>query len=290
MTDTPSSLHLGPDVGPDDARPALAAALPVGRWVDSVAAHAPFPSMVHLLDAAAAAGDGLTPAEVDEALVGHPRLRSTGTGGPVAEELERACATYEERFGRVFLVRTAGRSGEEILAELHRRLGLDPDTEAAHVAEQLRENALVRLGQMWEEPGSPAALARQEARAEQPRSPTDHGPCALTTRVLDTALGTPGVGVPVRLDERTTEVDGTAAWRPLGRTVTGDDGTAVLGPERLDAGVYRLTLDTDTYFAATGRTSGYPEVTVTFRVDDATSRYDVPVLLAPFGYSTHRAF
>jgi hydroxyisourate hydrolase len=292
VTDTPSSLHLGPDVGPDDARPALAAALPVGRWVDSVAARAPFPSMVHLLDAAAAAADTLTSAEVDEALVGHPRLRSTGTGGPVAEELERAAAVYEERFGRVFLVRTSGRSGEEILAELQRRLALDPDTETAQVAEQLRENALVRLGQMWEEPGSPAALARQETRAEEARAeeqsaPTEHTPGAVTTRLLDTASGTPAAGVPVRLDRRGPGTDGAVAWSPLGEAVTDDDGTAALGPERLDAGTYRVTLDTDTYFAATGRASAYPEVAVTLRTDDTMPRLHVPVLLSPFAYSTH---
>ena len=52
---------------------------------------------------------------------------------------------YEERFGRIFLIRAAGRSRPEILAELHRRLALTDDAEAAEVADQLRQIALLRL-------------------------------------------------------------------------------------------------------------------------------------------------
>ena len=52
---------------------------------------------------------------------------------------------YEERFGRVFLIRAAGRSAEEILAALESRLSNDEDTEQAIVADQLREIALLRL-------------------------------------------------------------------------------------------------------------------------------------------------
>ena len=36
---------------------------------------------------------------------------------------------YEQRFGRVFLIRAAGRSSSEVLAELRRRLGNDDATE-----------------------------------------------------------------------------------------------------------------------------------------------------------------
>ena len=53
--------------------------------------------------------------------------------------------TYEQQFGRIFLVRAAGRSRIEILAELHRRLGLSAAEEAAEVADQLRQIALLRL-------------------------------------------------------------------------------------------------------------------------------------------------
>ena len=50
-----------------------------------------------------------------------------------------------ERFDRVFLIRAAGRSPEEILVALTRRLGQDAQTEAAEVVEQLRQITHRRL-------------------------------------------------------------------------------------------------------------------------------------------------
>jgi 2-oxo-4-hydroxy-4-carboxy-5-ureidoimidazoline decarboxylase len=48
----------------------------------------------------------------------------------------------------VFLVRAAGRSSEEILAELHRRLGNDDTTERAETVGALRDIAVLRLEQV----------------------------------------------------------------------------------------------------------------------------------------------
>ena len=55
----------------------------------------------------------------------------------------------EERFGRVFLIRAAGRSRAEILAELNRRLQLDDAAEQRIAGEQLLEIARIRLAQMF---------------------------------------------------------------------------------------------------------------------------------------------
>ncbi len=62
-----------------------------------------------------------------------------------AARLAAGNAAYEERFDRIFLVRAAGRSAEEILALLAQRLTHDPETELAVTAGQLREIALLRL-------------------------------------------------------------------------------------------------------------------------------------------------
>nr|WP_306420678.1 2-oxo-4-hydroxy-4-carboxy-5-ureidoimidazoline decarboxylase [Arthrobacter sp. JCM 19049] len=43
------------------------------------------------------------------------------------------------------MIRAAGRTTEEILAECQRRLGNDDDTELREVAEQLRAIAVLRL-------------------------------------------------------------------------------------------------------------------------------------------------
>lgn len=54
-------------------------------------------------------------------------------------------AEYERRFGRVFLIRAAGRAPEEMLAELERRLANDPADEWREAAAQLGEIAVLRL-------------------------------------------------------------------------------------------------------------------------------------------------
>lgn len=70
----------------------------------------------------------------------------------LATSMAEANAAYEERFGRIFLIRAAGRSPEEMLAELKRRLGNDELTEATEAIEQLRQIALLRLRQALEDP------------------------------------------------------------------------------------------------------------------------------------------
>ncbi|HWL97431.1 MAG TPA: hydroxyisourate hydrolase [Nocardioidaceae bacterium] len=104
---------------------------------------------------------------------------------------------------------------------------------------------------------------------------------AVTTHVLDVALGRPAAGVPVRLE------------RPDGSTVadgrTDADGRiADLGPERLEAGTYRLRFDTAAYYQASGQRGFYPEVTVTFSLADPGQHHHVPLLLSPFSFSTYR--
>ncbi|CAN5341815.1 hydroxyisourate hydrolase [soil metagenome] len=103
---------------------------------------------------------------------------------------------------------------------------------------------------------------------------------AITTHVLDVALGRPAVGVPVRLE---------AGDEVLAEAVTGDDGRVTdLGPDTVAAGTYRLAFGTAAYFAATGQRGFYPEVSITFELTDPAQHYHVPLLLAPYGYSTYR--
>ena len=108
---------------------------------------------------------------------------------------------------------------------------------------------------------------------------------AITTHVLDTALGRPAAGVAVRLEQRA----GPGEWLPLGDGVTDADGRIrEIGPVRVPAGTYRFTFDTGGYFAAGGRETFFPEVTITFSVTDPDSHYHVPILLSPFSVSTYR--
>jgi 5-hydroxyisourate hydrolase len=106
---------------------------------------------------------------------------------------------------------------------------------------------------------------------------------AVTTHVLDTALGRPAAGVPVRL----SRVDGDVST-VLGVGQTDDDGRcAGLAPPELEAGTYRLHFETAAYFTRTGQTGLFPEVSVTFSLGEL-DRLHVPLLLSPFAYSTYR--
>lgn len=80
-------------------------------------------------------------------------------------------------------------------------------------------------------------------------------------------------------------------WDIVGGGVTDADGRArdlLASDQPLATGSYRLTFDTNTYFARQAVTGFYPLVTVVFAVRDATQHYHVPLLLSPFGYSTYR--
>ncbi|MEU2940568.1 hydroxyisourate hydrolase [Nocardiopsis alba] len=109
----------------------------------------------------------------------------------------------------------------------------------------------------------------------------------VTTHVLDAALGSPARDVPVRL-EAAADRERTS-WKPVAEGRTNDDGRVPdFGPERLQAGYYRVVFDTEAYFTATGQKGFYPEVTIVFDLADEGSHYHVPLLLSPFAYSTYR--
>ncbi len=55
---------------------------------------------------------------------------------------------YEARFGHVFLIAAGGRSAEEILAELRRRMANDPAAELEEAERELRQIARLRLDRM----------------------------------------------------------------------------------------------------------------------------------------------
>jgi 2-oxo-4-hydroxy-4-carboxy-5-ureidoimidazoline decarboxylase len=150
--------------GDADLREKLAGALGVQRWIDEVAAAAPFASMSALLKVAEDAASPLSDAEIEEAVAHHPRIGEKPKGTGVSQQLSegeqagldaaaegtdaaiaRGNLVYEERFGRVFLIRAAGRSRSEILDELQRRLKLDEEQERIEVGEQLTQIALLRL-------------------------------------------------------------------------------------------------------------------------------------------------
>jgi OHCU decarboxylase len=64
----------------------------------------------------------------------------------VLAELAAGNAAYEERFGFTYIVCATGKSAEEMLAILERRLASDHAAELREAAEQQRQITQIRLG------------------------------------------------------------------------------------------------------------------------------------------------
>jgi 5-hydroxyisourate hydrolase len=106
----------------------------------------------------------------------------------------------------------------------------------------------------------------------------------LSTHVLDTSSGQPAAKIAVML----FAVDGGVRTH-VSSAVTNTDGrTDNPMAEILSPGMYELIFTVAPYFAARNIPAFYDEITIRFRVDDAIRKYHVPLLLAPWGYSTYR--
>lgn len=134
------------------------------RWASEVAAGRPYRDALGLLDASAIQMDAITDAEWREALEAHPRLGERGGDAPAtsaheqsrvlgasSETLAQLAAEnrrYERKFGHVFLIAASGRSAEEILGELRRRMKNSAATELEEAKRELRQIAQSRLGRL----------------------------------------------------------------------------------------------------------------------------------------------
>lgn len=111
---------------------------------------------------------------------------------------------------------------------------------------------------------------------------------SISTHVLDTATGTPAVGVAYSLVHADPDSPG-GPGSILASGVTDADGR---GPDLADvavpAGIYRMVFDTGGYQRARGIEGFYPETVVCFEVTDPTAHHHIPLILSPFGYSTYR--
>lgn len=135
----------------DDLEDQLYECLASRKWARAVAAgHDPDAAM-----------DALTDDEWFAAMRAHPRIGARGGDSPASSEREqsRAMASapetladlaaenrrYESKFGHVFLIFASGRSGEEILAEMRRRMSNDAPAELEEAKRELRRIAKLRL-------------------------------------------------------------------------------------------------------------------------------------------------
>ena len=145
----------------EEAQARLNQCLASRRWVDVVVSGRPYRDAGHLLDTAHTGMQTLTDADWLEAVRSHPRIGEGGGDAAASSEREQSKAMlsppatlaaladenrrYEERFGHVFLIFASGRSGDEILAELRRRMKNDARTELAETRAELAKIARLRL-------------------------------------------------------------------------------------------------------------------------------------------------
>lgn len=107
-------------------------------------------------------------------------------------------------------------------------------------------------------------------------------PSALTTHVLDTAIGKPAAGVrvelwrmepaPVKVTERLTNADG--------RT-----DAPLMGADDFIPGRYELRFHIGAYFGGAGFLDVVP---ISVRLEAGQGHYHVPLLCSPWSYATYR--
>ncbi|MBF6333067.1 2-oxo-4-hydroxy-4-carboxy-5-ureidoimidazoline decarboxylase [Nocardia transvalensis] len=135
----------------------------VAEWVDKVSAVRPYAGRAALLELAEREVLALPEDRIRAALADHPRIGAATAPGSraareqsgvdasdadLAERLRAGNLAYEAKFGHIYLVCAAGRSGREMLADLTARLDNDPDTEILVTRRELAAIARKRLERM----------------------------------------------------------------------------------------------------------------------------------------------
>ncbi len=151
-----------------DADAAAKAILPCNgsqAWADAMAALRPFESAFDLTCTADRIWGTLSPADWQQAFDSHPRIgehkakaateqsltwsKGEQAAAQFSEDTQTALAAanreYDAKFGRIFIVCASGKSADEMLAILRRRLANDPATELREAAEQQRQITQIRL-------------------------------------------------------------------------------------------------------------------------------------------------
>ncbi|GGX22816.1 2-oxo-4-hydroxy-4-carboxy-5-ureidoimidazoline decarboxylase [Streptomyces malachitofuscus] len=162
-TSTPPGLARFNALEEHAALAALHEACASTAWGRRLLAARPFATADDLYAASDAATAELTPADLDEAMAGHPPIGRPKPGDPTsareqsgmagapdglkAEMLELNLA-YQEKFGHVFLICATGRTGEQMRDAVKERLGNAPEQEREIVRTELGKINRIRLARL----------------------------------------------------------------------------------------------------------------------------------------------
>lgn len=137
------------------------------RWAEAMVALRPFSSIVELSTEADRVWSTMEEGDWMEAFASHPRIGEHKTAHAnaistawsqqeqssaanakqrILDELAKGNRLYEKRFGFTYIVCATGKSVEEMLAILNRRLARDRSSELREAAEQQRQIMQIRLG------------------------------------------------------------------------------------------------------------------------------------------------
>jgi 2-oxo-4-hydroxy-4-carboxy-5-ureidoimidazoline decarboxylase len=144
-----------------DAEDRLYACLANRRWAADLAARRPYAEAGSFHAAAIGGLDELTDDEWAAAFNAHPQIGERGGEAPERSEREQSSVMrspvetlaalaaenrqYQDKFGHIFLIRASGRSGQEILSELRRRMKNNAQTELGEARRELAQIASERL-------------------------------------------------------------------------------------------------------------------------------------------------
>jgi OHCU decarboxylase len=151
-----------------EAREAMLTCCGAKRWADAMEALRPITNIAELSEAADRAWSTMQEADWLEAFACHPRIgdrkvsphagaqsaawsraeqsQTSVASENILDEIAAGNRRYEDLFGFTYIVCATGKSAEEMLAILKRRLGSTRDRELREAAEQQRQIMQIRLG------------------------------------------------------------------------------------------------------------------------------------------------
>ncbi len=156
-----------------EARAAFERCCGANRWISSMMVLRPYRDRQALLTASDRAFDQLTSTDWIEAFRHHPRIGEVpGTlsrlspaadwagneqrGATDVSEATRAALVrrnrdYEARYGFIFIICATGKTGDQMLAELEKRMSNDPETELEVAADEQKKITALRIAKLLEE-------------------------------------------------------------------------------------------------------------------------------------------
>jgi 2-oxo-4-hydroxy-4-carboxy-5-ureidoimidazoline decarboxylase len=157
----------------DRATPAAAAAMIAPccaslRWSEQLVHGRPHGSLAGITGASDSAIAELSWSDIEQALAAHPRIGDRATGAdresqwsrqeqsaaatpevPTEDAVRTGNVAYEQRFGHIFLICATGRSAQDILAALKRRLVNPAEIEREIVRDELTQIVRLRLAKLF---------------------------------------------------------------------------------------------------------------------------------------------